>query len=347
MPRLLAVVVLVVVAAGCASPEAPPAGPSVEGAPTPTTPDGSPNATAPPVGARSSSVETFVLQADHSIAVLTPGAVASEGRVAETNPGLGFFTSVAQDPSFVPWVSAPFRVPFEAMEPFDVRVAFASDVPAASGHPAALELPPVLGWLGTPDRWTFFLLASDAPQSLEPGVVYTTTMTVPVPPTGFFVREGETIALHLFLGYQAADGQPIDYVVGGAEPAGFALPHEHFNVSAPRATVVVEAAGEMEAHAGTSTADHPKPGLVPFTVPDDAVYVVLELQATGSAPGRLDADLQAMRGSEDLAGGWGPFAKEVVVLGPSALEGGRDLVARVTSAGPPASFTVKVTAYSP
>lgn len=315
---------------------------------------GASNATAPASGmgermARRS--ETFVLLADRTIGVVREGEKGpEEARLPEPASGTAFHQSFVTPPPLAPFATAPFGVGFETSEEFDLTLSFVATAPAATTLPSASGFPAVGAWFGTTERWALFLGAPDVPPTLEANKVYTVTMRVPLPKGGFFVRAGEQLAIHPYLNYQAADNSPISWVVGGAQPSGFTMPHTHFNLSAPVATMILDENGETGPNPSVSGEQNPQPVDFPVKVPADAVYVVLEASGAAKAGSRLDLDASFRSASgEVLAGGSGPHEREVVVLGPSALaQAGRDLIAHVTSSGASgATFHVTVTAYAP
>lgn len=347
---LLGAIVLVV---GCVTPADD--APAVNQTPvdaTPT-PDQGASVAAPPMGERMpATTERFVMQANQTLGVLRPGdpelAIA---KVPQTLSATAFWESFATPLSLPAWPSYPIGVAFETTGDVEIALSFSVDAPATSTNPRAAGFPPVGLWFGTLERQAFFLLVSDAPDTLEAGKVYTVRATARPPTGGFFVREGEQLALHPFLSYQTADGRAPSFVVGGPEPAGFLLPHEHFNLSAPRAIVLVDETGELAPNPGFTGDTHQDPIDVPFTVPPEALYVVLEVSGAPKAGSRIDVDGSIRTpGGETIAGGSSPNAQEVAAIGPSNLKAfGRDLVAHVTASAAPAggTFALKVTAYAP
>lgn len=298
-----------------------------------------------------SRMEPFVFLANHSIAFLSEGLVVAEEKVSEPFSGVTFYTSAAQPIVTAPFVSTPFGRAFETTAEFDIVMRYSASAAAVSTFPPGAGFPLAGGWFGTPERAAFFVGATDAPTSLEANKVYTATLRVALPKGGFFVREGETISLTPFLNYQSTDNTPVAWIVGGADPAGFEMPHSHFNLSAPRAIVVLEETGETGPNPSPTSESNPQPVDIPFSVPAEALYVVLEVTGAPKAGASIDIDgsIQTASG-EVLAIGSSPFATEMAVIGPSALaSAGRELVAHVVS-GSSASggtFSLKVTAYAP
>lgn len=344
---------LALLLAGCVTPSADDAPETIVTGPT-ARQDAPANESAPavPVGERMvAGMERFVLLENRTIDILRPGDAMDEVRAPEPVSGAALFTSAASPITFQPFVSFPFRVPYETTAEFDITLSFASSGPAVATTPSTSGLPAVGGWFGTPERFAFFIGAADAPPSLEAGKVYTVKLRVPLPTGGFFVREGEQVALMPYLNYQSADNQPIQWVLGGPEPAGFTLPHSHFNVSAPNAVVVLDKNGETGPNPGFSGEQNQQPASFAFAVPPEAVYVVLEVSGAPKAGNTIDIDGSIRTPAGDvLAVGSSPFASEVAVIGPSALAAaGRDLVAHVTSSGSASggTFRVVVTAYVP
>lgn len=345
----LAIVLLV----GCVTPEAREDAPA-----TNATGEGTPSAdadeTAPPaMGERAvGRMETFVLHANRTIGVVRDGeAGPEEGTVAEPASGTAFYQSLATPPPLTPFVSYPFSVPFETTGEFDITMSFMATAAAAATLPSASGFPTVGAWFGTLERWTLFIGSAEAPNTLEANKVYTVTMRVPMPKGGFFVRQNEVLAIHPYLNYQASDNSPISWVVGGAQPSGFAMPHSHFNLSAPIATLIADQTGETGPNPGVTGDQNPQPFDLAFKVPPEALYIVMEVSGAPKAGSRIDIDGSILTaGGEVLAAGSSPRERETIVLGPSALaQAGRDLVAHVTSAGSVTggTFTLKVTAYSP
>lgn len=324
---------------------------------TPTAPtSGSGNETTeatPPIGERmDTTMERFVLLENHTLDVLQPDAPEMPAaNVAEPLSAIAFWESFATPLTLTPWTAPPFRVPFETTGDIEITIRFSSNAPAIATNPKAAGFPGVGGWLGTVDRFAFFLLAQDAPDSLEAGKVYTVTMKATPPKGGFFARQGDQLALYSFLSYQTADGTPVSYVVGGPDPAGVKLPHAHFNLSAPRATVLLDESGELGPNPGISGDMHNAPVDIALSVPPDALYVVLEVDGAPKAGDRIDIDGGfRTSGGDVITGGSGPNAKEIAVLGPGNLQAyGRDLLAHVTCGACPngGTYTLKVTAYAP
>ncbi|HVM44439.1 MAG TPA: hypothetical protein VM582_00785 [Candidatus Thermoplasmatota archaeon] len=346
-PVLLALVLL----AGCIG--SPVQDVPAEGAPPQdAAPEGEADAAAPPVGERTPvRMESFVFLADRTIGFVPEGETLPEERVAEPLSGFAFYTAQAQGVTLSPFLSFPFDVPFETTGEFDLTLKLVATAAAVSTFPGASGFPTVGGWFGTAERFAHFVGAPDMPPSLEAGKVYEVKMRVPLPKGGFFVREGEQLAFTPYANYQTADNSPLAWVVGGAQPSGFDLPHSHFNVSAPRAIVLLDESGETGPNALPTGEANQKPASFAFSVPPEAVYVVLEVQGAPKAGARVDVDGSIRTPSgEVLAAGTSPLAREVAVVGPGALAAaGRDLVAHVTSSASPsgATFRVLVTAYAP
>jgi hypothetical protein len=341
-------VLLVLLLAGCASPDAPtqqdritPSTPTVEAA----TPEDGASEERMPI-----TMERFVLAAGGRLVVLDPTELPVE-KVPEPLRATAFYESFASPLKLMVWTSEPFQSAWESTDEIEISLSFAARAPAVSPNPRTAGFPPVGAWLGTPERYAFFLLAQDAPDTLEAETVYTVTMRAPMPRGGFFVREGEQLALHTFLSYQAADGSAVDYVVGGPDPAGLALPHQHFALQAPIATVLLDERGEIAPNPGPTGDMQQTPVSIPFTVPTDALFVVIEIDGTPKAGTRLDMDVSARTPSgEVVVGASGPHQREVVVMGPGNLaQAGRELLAHVVNAANPsgATYALKVTAYSP
>jgi hypothetical protein len=221
------------------SPDTPPDGTdavtNVTASPSPAMGERMPNA-----------VERFYLLANHTIGQLGAGeGPMPETNVPETLAATAFYQGSATAPQLVPWSTGAFGRAFETTGDIDLTVSFVSAQPAVNTLPKSIDFPPIGGWFGTPERFAFFVGASDAPDPLEAGKIYTVHLRAIKPTGGFFVRPGESLSLHLYSGYQSADNTPISWVVGGLDPAGFALPHQHFNLSAPRPTVVLEKTADI------------------------------------------------------------------------------------------------------
>lgn len=351
---LLAVAILL---AGCFTPasDAPPTTTNAT-APTGEGPAGSPtaNASAPSTGMGErapTAMERFYLKEDHTLGVIREdtGEIPS-ATVRETAASTAFYQSFAQGLSLTPWTSEPFRSAWESTGDIEITIRFTSSVPAASTMPSSAGFPPVGAWLGTPERYAFFLLAQDAPQTLEPNKEYSVTLVAKPPQGGFFVREGEQLALYTFLAYATADGNTASYIVGGPEPAGILLPHSHFNLTAPRATTILEEAGELPPNPGPSGDMMESPPEHSFSVPPDALFVVGTVTGAPKVGTRADIDLHFVAGGESIASGSSSHPEEIVMLGPGNLQAyGRELVARITGSGIPAggTYSVKIVAYSP
>lgn len=349
------VVLLVALLAGCASAaprevDASDGNASTEVA-TPSVPASAPSDA--PMGERAPpAMERFVLLPGGQLGVFNASAPELPATlVPEPLRSTAFYESFATPPTLTQWASEAFRSSWETTGDLEIRVSFTAGAPAAGANPGAAGFPPVGAILGAPERHAFFLFAIDAPQTLEADKVYTVTLRATPPRGGFFMREGEQLALHTFLSYQTADGTPVAYVTGGPDPAGLLLPHQHFTLRAPNATVLVDEAGELGPNPGITGDMQQEPVDIPFTVPPDALYVVLEIEGAAKAGPRVDLDVSARTPAGDVVGaGSGPGAKETVALGPGNLAAhGRELVAHVTNSANPsgATFTLKVTAYAP
>lgn len=351
LPRV-AFAALLVLLAGCASPTT-----TQDVAPSPT-PTASPanltapvaNATLPAVGERGPVAnERFVLTASHELAFAQPGGPdAPLADVPESFQG-SFF--VQPDPASLlkPWTGPPSQRAFEAMQDVTLTLRYRASQPAVA---ATKDVFPAVGaWFGTPERWAVFLApAAAAPDTLEAGKTYTVQLVGKMPTTGFFVRVGETLAIHPYLNYHTADGSPVSYVVGGPEAAGFVLPHLHFNVSAPTATVVLDKSGALGPNPSSTTTQDPQPVDLEVPLPANAVYVVATLEASSAAPaGPFDADLALLANGAKLGESTGPGPHEAVELGPTALaKAGGKLVAHVAGSGAAGgSFHLVVKAFGP
>lgn len=346
----------VLLAAGCASPgpetvDSPAGNATPPSAPTP--PAGEPAAPEPALGERMpTTMERFVMQANQTLGVLRPGDPEMPlATVPQTLAATAFWESFVKPLALPAWPSFPLRSAFETTGPVEIALSFSATAPAVATNPRTAGFPPVGLWLGTSERIEFFLLANDAPDTLEAGKVYTVRLTATPPKGGWFVREGEMVALYPFLGYQTADSSPMSFVVGGPDPGGFVLPHQHFALRAPNATVLVDESGEIGPNPGPSGEMHSAPVDVAFTVPPDALYVVLEVTGAPKAGDRIDVDVSARTpGGEIILGGSSPGATERTALGPGNLKAyGRDLVAHVTASATPSggTYALKVTSYSP
>lgn len=343
--------------AGCFTPpsDVPPT------ATTPATQDGAGdagtgNATTeapPPVGERAeASVEVFALAEGRTLRVVRAGdPELPMAHVPETVAPTALYQSFAQGISLTPWTSEPFRSSWESTGDLEISLSFMSDAPATATQPKASGFPAVGAWLGTTERYAFFLLATDAPDTLEAGKVYSVKLVAKPPQGGSFVREGEQLALYSFLTYQTADGGPVNYVIGGPTPSSVRVPHAHFNVTAPRATVILEKSGELPPNPGPTGDMMQDPPMLEFSVPADAVFLFAEVSGAPKVGTRADIDLAILSpGGDVISGGSSPRSTEVVAIGPGNLEAyGRSLVARITGSVIPAggTFSVKVTAYSP
>lgn len=352
--RSLGWLVVALVVAGCVGADPETSVPRSNGSSVEAPED---NATLPapsaPIGERMpSAMERFVFLENHTLGVLASDAPEMPiAKVPESLSAVAFWESFAQPLVLAPWSSFAFRVPFEATAEIDVSLNIVADAPAVSTNPKAAGFPAVGGWVGTPERFAFFVLAQDAPDTLEAGKVYTVHLKATPPKGGFFVRAEEQLALYTFLSYQTAEGKTASYVVGGPDPAGFRLAHNHFNVSAPRAIVVVDETGEIGPNPGPTGDTHNAPVNIPVIIPPEAVYAVLEVEGTPKVGSRIDVDGSLRTaGGEVITGGSGPNAREVAVVGPGNLQAfGRDLVAHVTCSACPAggTWSLKVTAYAP
>lgn len=344
-----AVVLLLGLVAGCVGGDVDDAGDDADDAVGPGQPAANATEAVPEaqMGDRYGALETFLFTSDHALEVLPAAAAPREAaRVPETTAATEFYKSVAQDVTLVPWTSPPFAVPFEAAEEITVTLAFVSDQPAVSAT-KAVSFAPVGGWLGTAERFAAFFQMADAPDTLEAGKVVVLTAKIAPPPGGFFFRQGEALSVHTFLAYQTAAGGTPSYVIGGETPSAIALPHEHFNLTAPVATVLLQQEGTFQPNPSVTSTDDPSARTIDVTVPPDAALVVFELTSTPGPSGRLDADLQVLGAGGELGAGTGPHGKETVVVGPSGLATGRALAVRVQSASTSGgTWTLVATAYS-
>lgn len=326
---------------------------------SPTEPSLDANATAPtapaanltteiqaPIGERMTRVvETFVWDADHGL-TLTEDLTGSPTLVPETAAtGRGFLTSQVDGIQMAPWATRPFPSAFEMDGELEVLLTFSSDQPGGSPF-KTFGLPVVGGWIGSTDRFAVFFGAADAPDAIEANKVYTLRVPVKLPESKLFFREGETLVVHPYLGYEVGPGT-LSWHANDAALSGIKMGHQHFNVSAPIATSVLDTTGELSPFAGPSSEQNPDSTDVPLQVPPDAVYLVVEVIGTPATPGHLDVDLALLSGSDRIGSSTGPTAHEIVVLGPTALARSRDYVAHVTSAGAKGTFTLQATAYGP
>jgi hypothetical protein len=349
LPWAVALAAGALVAAGCVAPPAtPPAGGNATAAVAPTNATG--NATAPPplVGERGPVVvEHLVLLANHTLGPLdAAGPAPPATAVPETNAGTSLYTGAAAGGAVALWEAPPASRPFEIVQDVAITLRFASSQAAVSTT-RPVQFPPVGGWLGTKERWNVEFAATDAPDTLQPGTTYVVRMVAKAPPGGLFVRQGERLALRTFLSYQTADGSQLAYVVGGAQPAGLDVPHVHFDVAAPGATVLLDKRGAIGPNPSPTTTQDPQPTLLAFDVPPATAFVAAELVGTPTSPQGGDADLALLAGSRVLGEGTGPTPHEVVVLGPGALAlAGGKLVAKVAGAmAAGGTFHLVVTAY--
>lgn len=298
------------------------------------------------------TMERFVMLPNQTLGVLR--ADEPEMPVATVQQSLSataFWESFVTPLALDAWPSFPMRSAFETTGDIELTISFSATAQGVSANPRAAGFPPVGAILGTPERFEFFLFANDAPDTIEANKVYSVKLTASPPEGGWFVREGEPVAVLPFLSYQTADNSPLSFVVGGPEPAGFLLPHEHFALSAPNATVLVDESGELSPNPRPTGDMQQQPLDVPFTVPPEALFVVLEIAGAPKAGTRVDVDVSARTPAGELIiGSSGPGAVEKTVLGPGNLRAyGRDLVAHVTASAAPAgaTYALKITAYAP
>lgn len=300
----------------------------------------------PLIGERNGAVvEHFVLTSERALAMANASIEMPIAEVPELFSGLAF-AQPGGGATIKPWEFGPVRQAFEATQDITLTLRYSSDQPATA-YTKPAGFPPVGGWFGATGRFAVFFGATDAPDSLEAGKVYTSKITIKMPPGGVFLREGENLAIMPFIVYESADNSPLSYVVGGADPAGFALPHVHFNVSAPNETKLLEKSGAFNPNPHISTTSDPAPTILEFDVPKNVAYVVAELVATPTGPGTFDADLSLSSGSEVLGQGTGPLPSETVVLGPTALaKAGGKISATITQASlAGGSYKLVVTAF--
>lgn len=287
--------------------------------------------------------ETLWFSPDHSLQFHAANASPPAGKVAESIHGRDFYGSFVQGLTLKPWASPPARAAAETAGDIPITLSFVSDQPAANSmKPSGLSA--VGGWIGTAERFAVFFQVENAPDTLEAGKVYTVKAVAKMPKAGFFLRQGESWGINAYLGYDTPG--TISWVTGGEQGTRFDIPHKHFDLVAPRETVIAQKDGKLGPNPGTSTATDPAPVDFALTLPADAKYLVVEVKGTGSG-GHFDVDLDVRSGSESLGSGGGPYPHEFVVLGPAALAGARELTAHVAGAGAGGTFTLKATAYSP
>lgn len=348
--RALFVLVVTAFLAGCVSAPASTPTSTLTNVSNVTSKAPTPNATVGGTGERSAlGMERFVLSADHSISVPQPGAPEPPAsNVPESSAVATFVLTNDASTTLKPWLGASSHRSFEAFGdvPITLRIVSAQSSAALT---KGVQFPAVGGWFGTKERWAVYFSAPDAPDTLEAGKTYTLKMTAKLPAGGFFIKDGEQLALHTYLGYQTPDNSPVSYVVGGPDPAGFALPHAHFNVTAPTATVILDKKGTLSPNPAVSTTSDPQPTDISFDVPAGTQYLVADLVGTATGGDRVDADLALRAGAETLGSGSGPSPHEVVELGPTAIaKAGGKLTAHVAGVTPSGgTFRLTVTAYGP
>ena len=358
---------------GCSAPAAEPEDAPFEGSPhtpespsrtvappaRPASPTPSPSATTPsperieplddtPPAPPQPRTLRFALAADRTIAPIAEGAsIATEERVPEPVSGADFAAGLAQGLAFEPFVSAPMLETFEIVEGFTLTMRFVASAPAVAALPAEAGAPTIGVWLGTTDRAIAFL-TTDVPTVLQPDEVVTVDLDVPADPNGILVRGGETFVIKGYLSYQTADGSKVAWLVGGDDPAGFSIEVVPVALGSATATILLdETADALPSPA--FTANDPQPRTFGFEVPEDTLWLLAELVGTPLAGATMDMDLTILDGEGNLVGGsYGPYAHEIVVLGPRALaEAGTGLTARVASGTSPTggSLHLVVTAY--
>lgn len=370
--RPAACVLALALAAGCTAPAAEEDAPNSEVTPTAATP---PRTVAPPPRAASPTAAPasapapaedvapldatptgppeprtlrFALAADRSIVPLAEGVtVPTEERVPEPVSGADFAIGLPQGLAFEPFVSAPMSEAFEIVDEFTLQMRFVASAPAVAALPAEANAPTIGVWFGTPDRAIAFLTA-DVPTVLEPDEVVTVDLVVPASAGGILVRAGETFVIRSYLSYQTADGSKIDWLVGGDEPAGFTLTVIPVELGSPIASVLLdETTGVLPSPAFTS--NDPQPQTFEIEVPAGTVWLIAELVGTPRAGSTMDMDLTLVDGEGQLvAGSYGPYAHEIVVLGPGGLAAaGSTLTARTASGTSPTGgeLHLVVTAY--
>lgn len=371
--RLAALAVVAILLAGCSAPgatseddeapaEEPAASPTAAPlrapprSPTPTT---TPPASAPPRGEEPIAEQAttappvpttmrFVLRADRSIAQLVSGeTVPAEERVPEPVGGADFALGLPQGLAFHPFASAPMTSAFEIVGEVKLTMKLVADAPAFAALPSEAGAPSIGVWFGTPERHLAFLTA-EVPTILQPDEVVTLDLVVPAQEGGILVRPGESFALWTYVSYQTADGSKVSWVVGGDEPAGFDLTVLPVELPAGSAIGVLDE--EVDALPSPAfTSNDPQPHEFRLALPPGARLLVAALEGTPRAGATMDMDL-ALRtpDGEVIAGSFGPYAQETVVLGPGALAlVGDELVARVVSGtSPGGTFRLVVTAYA-
>lgn len=316
--------------------------------PTPTQTSVAPHADPPPAAPGPVAMR-FALRADRSIALLQPGeTIPTEERVPEPVSGADFATGLPQGLAFQPFVSPTTLHAFEIVDAFTLTLRFVASSPAIAALPSEAGAPTIGVWFAAGDRHLAFL-TSDVPTVLMPDEVHTVELTVPKAEGGILIRQGEPIVIKSYLSYQTADGSKVSWVVGGDDPAGFELQALPVDVGAAGGTIVLDETADA-APSPAFTANDPQPSTFDFEVPAGTRYLAASLEGTPEAGATMDMDLTLLQDGEVVGGSYGPYAREMVVLGPGALAAldASTLTARVVSGTSPAggTFTLVVTAYA-
>lgn len=366
-----AVILLALVLAGCNAPAAEEEPlPAEDASPTPDatpprtvapsrppaspTPAPSPTSTASPVvpletpRAPEPATLRFALRADRTIARLLPGeTMPTEERVEEPVSGADFAAGLPQGLAFAPFVSMPMSEALEIVEDFTLTMRFVARAPAVATLPSEAGAPTIGVWFGTPDRAIAFL-TTDVPTMLPPDEVQTLALTVPVPEGGILLRAGEAFEIRTYLSYQTSDGSKVEWLVGGEAPAGFEIPALPVDLGATAAAVVLDETGD-DLPSPAFTANDPQPHEFAFDVPAGTTYLVAQLVGTPTAGATMDMDLTLLVDDEVVAGSYGPYAREGVVLGPGALAAldATSMTARIATGTSPSggTYEIVVTAY--
>lgn len=343
--RLASSLVLVLLAAGCAAPGDAPSvtvSPTMEAGTSPTEPGVGENATdeldtTPFPG-------TLYFAPDYTFTFEPP---TSESTVPErVDPAAFYSLQAGQSATWSPWATGGDPNALEIMGDLTVDLRIRASAHATQTTPKAAGFPGAGGWIGSGEARNLFYLHQGAPERLEPDVTYSFSTTITLPRGGLLLRPGEAFSPHPWLAYQTGDGTPVQYVVGGDDPASIVGTLRRVPWPATTAVEILSETGEMGPHPGFTTAGNPDAVEFPLSLPEGTHHVVIETTGAAKA-GTADIDVDVMKGGDVILGGHGPGTDERVVLGPGNIEAyGRELSIYVSSSSVAGNtWSVKATAY--
>lgn len=272
----ISAVVIALLAAGCVKDPSDAAGSDASGTP-PTTTSPTPENSDAPVGndtVREPSLITAYLGPGYTLSDVLP----AEGTEPETlDPGAFFTLQLNNDPAaWAPWKTGTSGRAREVIGEVEVQIRFRASQAAQQSTPKAAGFPGAGGWIGSRSGWNTFYLMNDAPERLEAGVTHKASAKIQMPNGGLFLLPDEPFSPHIWTAYKLADNTPIQYVLGGDDPAFVRAMLRPVVLPPVRAVEVLSESGTMGPHPGVTTEGNADAVDLQLTLPEGTVYVVLE-----------------------------------------------------------------------